>query len=390
MPFRLGVHAGDISVADDRWDGDAINVAARLQSLAEPGGINVSRSTLDAAGDIPARVESLGPQRLKNIPEPVVVFRLVDEAIDDDRTKPWRRRIPTSARQSLAVSPFVNYGADEDSHFADGLMMALVISLMRIPGLDVVSETSTLGYRDLPFSAQELDHELGVKYVLEGAAQRSGSKVRVLTQLIDVDGGTTAWADRFEASFDDVLAAQDDIVSSIVTALDIEVIGGDVARRYRSRVTPEPAKVLYRGLQYLSVGTPDDLQHAIDSFEGVIELQPDAPSGYTLAAMTHNWMAMFGATDDPARLDHVEALGVETLPTVGSGPHGSISEPGQLIDGLARSAAVALGDQFGQAAIYEWDEDRLEIIDVRDQQALRLGWRLIESTKWRWERQPGL
>lgn len=89
-------------------------------------------------------------------------------------------------------------------------------------------------------------------------------------------------------------------------------------------------------------------------------------------------------------LDHVEALGVETLPTVGSGPHGSISEPGLLIDGLARSAAVALGDQFGQAAIYEWDEDRLEIIDVRDQRALRLGWRLIESTKWRWERQPGL
>lgn len=301
MRFRLGVNAGDISMADGRWYGDAINVAARLQALAEPGGINVSRSTLDAAGDLPARVESLGAQRLKNIPEPVVVFRLVDEAIDDDRTKPWRRRIPTSARPSLAVSPFVNYGADEDSHFADGLMMALVISLMRIPGLDVVSETSTLGYRDRPFSAQQLGHELGVKYVLEGATQRSGSAVRVLTQLIDVDEGTTAWADRFEASFDDVFAAQDDIVSSIVTALDIEVIGGDVARMYRSRITPEAAEVLYRGLQYLSVGTPDDLRRAIDSFERVVELQPDAPSGYTLAAMTHNWMAMFGATDDPAR-----------------------------------------------------------------------------------------
>jgi hypothetical protein len=177
-------------------------------------------------------------------------------------------------------------------------MMALVISLMRIPGVDVVSEMSTLGYRDRSFSAQQLGHELGVRYVLEGAVQRSGSQVRVLTQLIDVDEGRTTWADRFEASFDDVFVAQDDIVLAIATALDIEIIGGDVARMYRSEISPPAVEVLYRGLQHLSKGSPAELQMAADAFEEVIQLEPDSPSGFTLAALTHNWMAMFGATDD--------------------------------------------------------------------------------------------
>lgn len=298
MRFRLGIHAGDVSNAGDRWYGDAINIAARLQALAEPGGINISRKALEGAGDVPTRIESLGPTWLKNIPEQVVVFRLVDEGAAEGTAKPWRRRIATSTRPSLAVSPFVNYGAAEDSHFADGLMMALVVSLMRIPGVDVVSETSTLGYRDQSFSSQQLGHELGVRYVLEGAVQRSGSQVRVLTQLIDVDEGRTAWADRFEASLEDVFAAQDDIVLAIATALDVEIIGGEVARMYRSEISPTAVEVLYRGLQHLSRGTPAELQLAADDFEEVIALEPDSPNGFTMAAMAHNWMAMFGATDD--------------------------------------------------------------------------------------------
>ncbi|MEN8114999.1 MAG: adenylate/guanylate cyclase domain-containing protein [Actinomycetota bacterium] len=298
MRFRLGVHAGEITNAGDRWYGDAINIAARLQALAEPGGINISREALDGAGDVPARVVSLGPQRLKNIPERVTVLKLVDESLERDDSKPWRRRIPTSSKTSLAVSPFVNYGADEDSHFADGLMMALTISLMQIPGVDVVSELSTLGYRDQSFSAQQLGHELGVRYVLEGAVQRSGSQVRVLTQLIDVDDGRTGWADRFEASLDDVFTAQDEIVSAIVAELDIEILGGEVARMYRLEISAPAVEVLYRGLQHLSRGTPAELQLAADAFEEVIALEPDSPSGFTMAAMAHNWMAMFGATDD--------------------------------------------------------------------------------------------
>ncbi len=298
MRFRLGIHAGDISSTQGRWYGDAINIAARLQALADPGGINISRQALDAVGDMAMQIESLGPTWLKNIPEPVTIFRLIDEEVADSGTRPWRRRMATPSRPSLAVSPFVNYGAPEDSYFADGLMMALVISLMRLPGVDVVSEMSTLGYRDQSFSAQQLGHELGVRYVLEGAVQRSGSQVRVLTQLIDVSEGRTAWADQFEASFDNVFAAQDDIVASIATELDVEIIGGEVARMYRAEISSEAVQVLYQGLQHLSNGTPAELAMAAQSFEEVSILEPDAPTGYTAAALAYNWMAMFGATDD--------------------------------------------------------------------------------------------
>jgi adenylate cyclase len=292
MRFRLGVNAGEISTADGQWYGDAINVAARLQAIADPGGVNVSAGTLDAAGDVAFDVEPLGKKRLKNIPEPVTVFKIIDQEASADRTKPWRRRIPQPKRPSMAVSPFVNLGDPEDSHFADGLMMALAIALMRIPGLDLVSENSTLQYRDHPFSAQQLGHELGVRYVLEGAVQRSGDRVRVMTQLLDVDMGITAWADRFESTFDDVFSAQDDIVSAIVAALDIEVIGGEVARVYRDRLDPETVEVAYRGLQYLSRGSTADLERAVETFEEVIERAPTEAGGYTMGGLTHLLMAM--------------------------------------------------------------------------------------------------
>jgi adenylate cyclase len=314
MLFRLGIHSGRVSHLDDRWWGDAINIVARLQALAEPAGVNISREALAAAGELPVRIESLGPTRLKNIPEPVTIFRLVPDTSERDGSKPWRRRIAKPTRPSLAVSPFVNYGEAEDGYFADGLMMALVISLMQIPGVDVVGESSSLDYRGEAFSATQLGHELGVRYVLEGAVQRSGPQVRVLTQLIDVERNSTVWADRFEAAFDDVFAAQDDIVTAIATALDVEVLGGEVARMYRASLGPAAVEVVYQGLQHLSRFSPSDMQLAADAFERVIELEPDAPTGYSMAALANNWIAMFGGTDDAAgRYDLAEERAKQSL-----------------------------------------------------------------------------
>lgn len=300
MLFRLGVDAGEISVADDQWYGEPINIAARLQALADPGGINLSARALDAADDIGFETEPLGKKRLKNIPEPVAVFRIIDGESAVDEARPWRRRLPKPAHPSLAVSPFVNLGDSEDSHFADGLMMALVISLMRIPGLDIVSESSTMVYRDHPFSAQQLGHELGVRYVLEGAVQRSGDRIRVLTQLQDVDQGVTAWADRFESSFGDVFVAQDDIVSKIVATLDIEVIGGEVARMYRSALDPEVVELVYRALQDLSTGSIDRIEHAVQISAEVRQRAPEESMGYDMGAFTHLLMGMWGPRDQLA------------------------------------------------------------------------------------------
>jgi TolB-like protein/tetratricopeptide (TPR) repeat protein len=300
MRFRLGIETGDISLKDGQWYGEAINIAARLQALATPGGVNISEGVLDGAGDGPFDVEPLGRRRLKNIPEPVTVLAVVDRETQTARPRPWRRRLPRPSRPSLAVSPFVNLGGPEDSHFADGLMMALVISLMRIPGLDVVSESSTMRYRDHPFSARQLGHELGVRYVLEGAVQRSGDRVRVLTQLQDLDSGTTAWADRFESTFADVFAAQDDIVSKIVATLDIEVIGGEIARMYRSSLDSEGVELVYRGLQNLAIGTPESITEAIQAFREVREKSPDDAMGYDMGALTDLLMALWGKPEDAA------------------------------------------------------------------------------------------
>jgi adenylate cyclase len=307
MRFRLGVDTGDISLQDGQWYGEAINIAARLQALAQPGGINISARALDEAGDIPFDVEPLGRQRLKNIPELVTAFSIVDDESQTDRSRPWRRRLPRPSHPSLAVSPFVNLGSPEDSHFADGLMMALSISLMRIPGLDLVSDSSTMRYRDHPFSARQLGHELGVRYVLEGAVQRSGDRVRVLTQLQDLDTGTMAWADRFESTFADAFAAQDDIVSRIVAALDIEVIGGEIARMYRSSLDSDVVEHVYRGLQHLATGTPKSIGEAIETFREVRERAPEESMGYDMGALTHLQMAMWGEPKDAA--DHYNRAG---------------------------------------------------------------------------------
>lgn len=313
MRFRLGVNAGDISTVEGQWFGDAINVAARLQALADAGGINISGDTLDHADEGAFEVEPLGRKRLKNIPEPVTVFKLIDKEVAPDPPSRWRRRIPQPKRPSLAVSPFVNLGKPDDSHFADGLMLSLVISLMQIPGLDLVSDTSTMRYRDHPFSAQQLRHELGVRYVLEGAVQRQGDRVRVMTQLLDVDNGTTAWADRFESTFDEVFSAQDDIVSAIVAALDIEVVGGEMSRVYRSRLTPETVEVVYRGLQFLSRGSPTDLQLAADIFEDVVMRMPDDATGYNFGASTHLMIAWADSEAAPQHYAKAEELALQAV-----------------------------------------------------------------------------
>jgi TolB-like protein/class 3 adenylate cyclase len=279
MRFRLGVNSGAVSEGTDGWHGEGINVAARLQALSPVGGIYVSRTSLDQAGDIDVLIEPKGPTRLKNIPDPVHIFSLVDETIDSQVSVSWRRRVAPSNRTSLAVSPFVNLGDESDSFFSDGMVMNLTVSLTQLPGVDVVATESAFSYRDQPFSAQQIGHELGVKYVLEGATQRSGSKVRVMVQLVDVETGQSIWANKFNSSIEDLFDAQDEIVAAVVAALDIEVIGGPVAELHRRDVSSEAVMLIYKGLQHISHGTPDSLRKALESFERVIELEPEVPNG---------------------------------------------------------------------------------------------------------------
>jgi adenylate cyclase len=182
MRFRLGIHAGLIKRDEDGWYGDVVNIAARLQAEADPGGVTISAEAYEQAGDLHLPSEALGLTRLKNIPEPVASYRLIDDQLPDARSRLDRRHSPTHG-PSLAVLPFLNLGDPEDGHFATGLMMSLLVELATIPGLDVISENSTLQL-DTDGTSDEAT-SLGSKYILEGAVQREGDQVRVTARLLE-------------------------------------------------------------------------------------------------------------------------------------------------------------------------------------------------------------
>jgi adenylate cyclase len=313
MRFRLGLNSGEIHHGDSGWYGDTINIAARLQAIADPGGVTVSAAVFDQSDELDVRHSSIGAQRLKNIPEPVHAYRLVDDGLPTETDKPWRRRIPTTSTPSLAVSPFVNLGAPEDEHFAAGLFMSLIVSLMRIPGLDVKSENSSLAYRDQAYSAQQVGHELGARYVLEAGVHRAGDRVRVMTQLIDVEEKKTTWADRFETSIGDLFAAQDDLVAQIVVALDIQVMGGG-SRLYREYLDSTSVELVYQGWTELIRGTKEATRKARDHFEAVTETAPESPVGYSTAAWGYVWEVLQGWASDPgANIDRAEELASKAI-----------------------------------------------------------------------------
>ena len=314
MQFRLGLHSGAINGTVGHWYGDVVNIAARLQALADSGGVMISAAVLDASSDVKVRVEAAGQQRLKNIPEPVLAYRLIDDDLPGDSDKPWRRRVPRSEVPSLAVSPFVNLGESEDAHFAAGLMMSLIVSLMRIPGLDVVSENSTLAYAGTAHSAEQVGHEMGARFVLEGGVQRSGDRVRVMAQVIDVETKKRIWGEGFDETIEDLFATQDDLVEAIVGAIDIELVGGVGYGIYRDQLDAATVELLYKAWQNFIQDTADSTRKARGQFEEVASAVPNSALGPSMAAWTYLWEILKGyASDRDANIDKSEQLAIQAL-----------------------------------------------------------------------------
>lgn len=339
MQFRLGVHSGRIGGELGHWFGDTVNTAARLQALADPGGVMVSAAVLEQSSDVKVRFEPAGQQRLKNIPEPVLAYRLIDDELSDDGDRPWRRRVPTSAIPALAVSPFVNLGAGADGHFATGLMMSLIVSLMRVPGMDVVSENSTLEYAGTVHTAEQLGHEVGARFVLEGAVQRSGERVRVMAQVIDVEQNTTLWAEKFDRSVEDLFTTQDDLVDAIVRAIDVKLVGGVGAGVYRDHLDGATVEVIYRAWQNFIQNTADSIRVARDQFEQAAADAPKSAVGPSMAAWTYIWEVLQGyASDRESNVSTAAALASTAL---------SIGDPSGFAD-----AVMAYVHLFR----HDWDE----------------------------------
>jgi adenylate cyclase len=238
MLFRIGVHLGDVMIRDGDLFGDAVNIAARLQALAEPGGICVSAAVREHAGRRVAAVfTDAGAQQVKNIAEPVHVFRVgphpAPSPPSPDQVRGWEgsalgARVGAAApvpltlpdKPSVAVLPFTNMSADpEQEFFADGIAADVITALSRYPSLFVIARNSSFTNKGRAVDVKQVGHELGVRYVLEGSLRKSGNRIRVTAQLVEGETGKHVWAERYDRDLADIFALQDEITEAVTIAI---------------------------------------------------------------------------------------------------------------------------------------------------------------------------
>jgi len=335
MEFRIGVNLGDVVTEGEEIYGDGVNVAARLESLAEPGGIYISGKVREEIRNkLVLNCEDLGEQRVKNIVEPVRVFRVVPEAgaattrvarevrskyvqrgafsiaglaliaaiivlVQHVSLKPQHtpasiprlqaRALALPDEPSIAVLPFANLSGDpQQDYFSDGITDDLVTDLSRVPGLFVTDRSSTFAYKGKPAKVQEVGQELGVKYVLEGSARKAADWVRINVQLVDASTGNQVWSQRYDRQLHDIFALQDEIVQSLIATLNLQLTvlqrGWFLPQRTKNL---EAYDYFLRGFEYFLDPTPDGLVKGRKMFEKALELDPRYANAYGALALSY-------------------------------------------------------------------------------------------------------
>jgi adenylate cyclase len=246
MRFHIGIHVGDIMVQGDNFFGDAVNITARLEALAEPGGICVSGAARDHIGTkLPLSFADLGEQQVKNITQPIKAYGI------GSATSPTANPILGSSlllpdKPSIAVLPFANMsGEAEQEYFADGMVEEIITALSRIRWLFVVARNSTFTYKGRSVDVKQVGRELGVQYVLEGSVRKAGQRVRITGQLVDAVTGTHLWADRFDGSLEDIFELQDKVASSVAAVIEPTLQTAETARSAARRTNDLTAYDLY-------------------------------------------------------------------------------------------------------------------------------------------------
>jgi adenylate cyclase len=287
--FRVGINLGDVIVEDGDIFGDGVNVAARLEALAQPGGICISRMVRDQIRDkLPFAFDDLGEQSVKNIARPLRIYALRDEAVTEftaaSVTPATSISQPIVApRLSIVVLPFTNLGNDpEQQYFADGITEDLTTDLSRIADMAVISRSTAFTYKEKRVDAKQIGRELGVRYVLEGSVRRSGSRVRVNAQLIDAETDVHLWAERFDGNAADLFALQDEIARGIANALGVELIAAEAARPTDN---PDALDCILRGRAvWLKPNSRDVYAEAIGWYERALALDPQSVEAQSLLA----------------------------------------------------------------------------------------------------------
>ena len=309
IEFRIGINIGDVIVEEGDIYGDGVNVAARLEGIAEPGAVYISRAVRDFIRDRPEiALEDLGERPLKNIAKPVQVFRIGAPARAVG-APPAAGSPPVPLKPSLAVLPFANMSGDaEQEYFSDGMTEDLITDLSKVSGLFVIARNSSFVYKGRSVKVQEIGRDLGVRFVLEGSIRKAGNRVRITAQLIDAGSGGHLWAERFDRDLTDIFATQDEVVEKIVRALAVTLTKGEEQRLHRRGTgNVEAYETWLRARALLTSGIRESIVQSRALYRRAIEIDQSfaAPhAGLALAAITDYVNAW---VPDPAQaLDEAE------------------------------------------------------------------------------------
>jgi adenylate cyclase len=286
IDFRVGIHQGDIVVEDGDIFGDGVNIAARLEGLAEPGGICVSaRVQEDAAGKLDVAFADLGEQPLKNIARPVRVFRIAASAPFPVTAMAVPLTLPD--KPSVAVLPFTNMSGDPGQEFfADGIAEDVITALSRYPSLFVIARNSSFTYKGCTVDVKQVGRELGVRYVLEGSLRKSANRIRVTAQLVEAETGKHVWAERYDRDLADIFALQDEITEAVTIAIAPAVAAAERQRALRKPPGSLDAWAAYqRGLWHLSNASAENNALSQKLFQQAIDLDPTFAGGYSALAL---------------------------------------------------------------------------------------------------------
>jgi len=312
--FRIGIHIGDVLVRAGDLFGDGVNIAARLQSIAKPGGVCISGATYDQVRKVlPVTFADLGVQQVKNIQEPIKAYQVSasNEARELDRASVIEAESlpPLPEKPSIAVLPFHNMSGDpEQEYFADGMVEEIITALSRFKSLFVIARNSSFAFKGKAIDIKEVGRRLGVRYVLEGAVRKAAGKVRITGQLIDAITGVHIWADRFERDLTDVFALQDEVTVAVVSAIQPKLLQTEIAIATRRRPENLTAYDFFlRAMQQFYLTTREGLAEAMRLAHRALELDPRFGLVAALAGLCHMNNVLWGYSTNP-QFDRKEAI----------------------------------------------------------------------------------
>jgi adenylate cyclase len=302
LEFRIGINVGDVVEQDGDLFGDGVNIAARLEAIAEPGGIVISSTVRDHIGSgLGSDIEDIGEQALKNIARPIRAYRLRQS---NAATNPAERAtLSLPDKPSIAVLPFDNLSGDpEQGYFTDGITEDIITDLSKVSGLFIISRNSSFAYKGQ--DVRKVSSALGVRYVLEGSVRRAAGRVRINAQMIDGVSGGHVWAERFDRDLADIFAVQDEVTRAIVHALRVRLTTDEEARRENlGKIDPEVYELLTRANQNIQSFRPEGIADARPMLERALERDPENAVALSRLAITY---CLEYINDWNPRPDHLE------------------------------------------------------------------------------------